>query len=280
MKIKFLGTAAAEGLPAVFCNCTCCNEARKLGGKNIRTRHQTIINEDLLIDLPADTYFHVLQHGLRLDKVKYLLVTHAHKDHFYPAELKNKVHFFAHNQQEEQLLAYGGEGAKNLFEKDTSPFLSERFKDVIIFNLVENFKPFPLGDDYIITALPARHDLNNDAKFYIIEKDGKRILYAHDTGIFYDEVYEYIEKNNLYFDFITLDCTNVTLEGSDEGTHMGFCQVTKVIKKLQEIKAIDQNTIKYVNHFSHNGNALHSYVESVASEYEINVAFDGEEITL
>ena len=31
MKIKYLGTAAAEGVPAIFCNCETCKEARKLG---------------------------------------------------------------------------------------------------------------------------------------------------------------------------------------------------------------------------------------------------------
>ena len=58
MKFTFLGTAAAEGFSAVFCNCKYCIEARKLKGKNIRTRSQSLINDDLLVDLPADTYSH------------------------------------------------------------------------------------------------------------------------------------------------------------------------------------------------------------------------------
>lgn len=38
MKLQYLGTAAAEGFPGMFCNCTACERARKAGGKNIRTR--------------------------------------------------------------------------------------------------------------------------------------------------------------------------------------------------------------------------------------------------
>ena len=49
MKIKYLGTAAAEAFPAIFCNCKYCEEARELGGKNIRTRSQSLVNDDLLI---------------------------------------------------------------------------------------------------------------------------------------------------------------------------------------------------------------------------------------
>ena len=33
MKIKYLGTAAAEGITAVFCECETCKKAIELGGK-------------------------------------------------------------------------------------------------------------------------------------------------------------------------------------------------------------------------------------------------------
>ena len=33
MKIKFLGTGAAEGWPALFCECAACKKAEELGGK-------------------------------------------------------------------------------------------------------------------------------------------------------------------------------------------------------------------------------------------------------
>ena len=59
MKIKFLGTCAAEGFPAMFCQCPVCEKAREKGGKNIRTRSQAVIDDTLLIDFPADTYMHI-----------------------------------------------------------------------------------------------------------------------------------------------------------------------------------------------------------------------------
>ena len=67
MKFKFLGTAAAEGVPGLFCNCEICEKTRILKGKNIRTRSQSLINDDLLIDFPADTYLHVLNYGLEIE---------------------------------------------------------------------------------------------------------------------------------------------------------------------------------------------------------------------
>ena len=38
LKLQYLGTAAAEAFPGVFCHCETCAKARTLGGKNIRRR--------------------------------------------------------------------------------------------------------------------------------------------------------------------------------------------------------------------------------------------------
>ena len=40
MKIKILGSAAYERVPAMFCTCGVCEQARKSGGKNVRTQAQ------------------------------------------------------------------------------------------------------------------------------------------------------------------------------------------------------------------------------------------------
>ena len=50
MEIQYLGTAAAEGWPAIFCNCESCKKAATKRGKNIRTRSQAIIDKKILID--------------------------------------------------------------------------------------------------------------------------------------------------------------------------------------------------------------------------------------
>ena len=95
MKLKFLGTAAAEGFPAMFCSCDNCIKARALGGKNLRTRSQAIIDDCLLIDYPADTYSHTITHNIDLLNVKHCLITHIHGDHFYPKDLSYMKKGFA-----------------------------------------------------------------------------------------------------------------------------------------------------------------------------------------
>lgn len=77
MKIKYLGTAAAEGIPAVFCECENCKRSRELGGRNIRTRSQAIIDDTILIDFLADTYMHYLIRNIPLNKIKTCIITHS-----------------------------------------------------------------------------------------------------------------------------------------------------------------------------------------------------------
>ena len=115
--------------------------------------------------------------------------------------------------------------------------------------------------------------------FFIIKGD-RTILYAHDTGFFYDEVFDYIEKERLYFDFISLDCTNVDIPISDEGSHMGIENIERLTKRLTDIHAIDDKTIKYINHFSHNANPLHHLLEKRVETLNFGVAYDGLQTTL
>ena len=264
MKITYFGTAAAEGFPALFCNCAYCNDAAKAGGKNIRTRSQAMINEDLLIDLPADTYAHFLQNHVEGDKIRYILITHAHSDHFYPMDLFMRYDCYAHNMRVDTLKLLCSESVQKRLE---------RIPDNVEVVTVKPYEPLELGA-YSIIPLPARHMLEEEAFIYIIQGE-KTILYAHDTGYFYEDVFACIENGGFVFDMVSLDCTNVDIPISDEGTHMGFPNIARVLARLEAMGAVTDKTIKYVNHFSHNGNPMQHLLEKRAEEYGCLVSYDG-----
>lgn len=267
MRLTYLGTAAAEGFPAVFCNCDYCREARRLGGKNIRTRSQALINDDLLIDLPADTYSHFLKGNIEGYKIKYLLVTHSHSDHFYPAELEMRHNGFAHNMDAEKLQLFCGKGAHKAFEAIK--------KDVwnIDAKLIKPFESVIFGN-YTVTSLPARHFIGDEPLIYLIESD-KTILYAHDTGYFLDEAFDFLEEKSVKLDFISLDCTCVDIPVSDEKSHMDIENIERLVKKLVDIDVITDSTIKAVNHFSHNANPIHHILEQRVAPLGYIVSYDG-----
>ena len=264
MKLTYLGTAAAEGFPAVFCKCRFCDEARRLGGKNIRTRSQALVNDDLLIDFPADSYWHFVSGGIEADNIENLLITHGHSDHFYPRDLFTRRPPYARGVRKETLQVF--------CPQSIIDSLSDMPKNVT-FTALAPYDTVKVGD-YEVTPLPARHMLESDALFYII-KGEKTLLYAHDTGYFYDEVLDHIKDKGIRFDMISLDCTNVDDSIPDNATHMGFENIDRLTRRLYEIDAIDDRTVKFVNHFSHNGNPLCEVMERKAAEHGFSASHDG-----
>ena len=271
MKLTYFGTAAAEGMPALFCNCEYCKEARKLGGKNIRTRSQALINDDLLLDFPADTYFHFLTNGVEGDKIRYLLITHSHPDHFYPEQLELRKRPFAHEMRAENLALYCGEGT---FAKlQTAPVAP-----TVTCEKLTAYQPYQIGT-YTVTPLPANHHYGDGAFIYIIkDAEGTTLLYAHDTGYFYEEVLQYIEKEGFYFDCISYDCTNVGIRVSDKGGHMGIDNISRLHNRLAAMGAVDEHTTEIINHFSHNANPLQHVLEECVKDYGWLVSYDGMQI--
>ncbi|MBA2481148.1 MAG: hypothetical protein H0V44_10840 [Planctomycetes bacterium] len=76
MDLHLLGTAAAEGWPAAYCDCPVCELARELGGPNIRMRTGALIDDDLKIDHSPDTIVHMQRARRSLAKVRAIVMTH------------------------------------------------------------------------------------------------------------------------------------------------------------------------------------------------------------
>ena len=145
MKIQILGTAAYERVPALFCGCTTCVYARANGGKNIRTQAQTLINEDLLVDFGQDNYIHYLSSGADYTKIKNILITHTHADHYMPDELRMTTSWFAVNDMTENIGVWGNRACAEQFAQITGPKLCDmqqwkptRYK-VLIFKHLNSF---------------------------------------------------------------------------------------------------------------------------------------------
>lgn len=270
MKITYLGTAAAEGIPAVFCNCKTCQNARKNGGKDIRTRCQAMINDDFLLDYPPDSYLHSLACGVSFDKVKYLAITHSHMDHFYPQDFIVRGDGYSHGMRAPRILVLAGEQAQKIFHEFTKYEITPASKQAISFITPAYYKPQTFGP-YEITPLPAFHKLDEAACIYLIRTGGKSILYAHDTGELYDEVYQFLSQKPL--DLVSLDATFGPIACG--GGHMGFANNQTVINRLREIGCVGENTLLVANHFTHNCHSLHADLVREAKKYGLLVAYDG-----
>jgi phosphoribosyl 1,2-cyclic phosphate phosphodiesterase len=275
MKFQYLGTAAAEGIPAVFCTCERCKRSWEIGGRALRTRSQAIIDGRLLIDFPADAYAHALAYGVDYSKIHHLLMTHSHSDHLYPTEFEMMRNGFSHLPDDYRMTVYGGESAWEKLEKAISPKLTE--SGLLSYRTIVPFDEFD-ADKYHIVALPARHDKGSSPLFYQISDGQKTMLYAHDTHYFVDEVWDFWEKTKPHFDFVSLDCTNAMLPLTYIG-HMGLVENVEVKKRMIDMGIADDSTKFVCNHFSHNGlEVVYDDFVPIAAKEGFMTSYDGMKI--
>lgn len=270
MKIQYLGTAAAEAFPGIFCSCDFCKQARKNGGKDIRTRSQAIIDDKLLIDFPADSYSHAINYNVDLTSINSLLITHTHNDHFYLEDLGLRFEAFCHDLKGE-LTLYGNRTMKEKFAKTYESDPNDtHLKGLLAARVIKPFETTVI-EGYSVTPLPADHDKSEECYIYYIEKDGKSLLYGNDTGWFPQATWDFIGTKHL--NLVSLDCT--LLKYRVEQNHMGIPNVLEVKARLNELNCVDGNTKFVVTHFSHNGHLLHGEIVEMLKPHQIEVAYDG-----
>lgn len=272
MKLKYLGTAAAEGYPAMFCDCENCRKAMKAKGKNIRSRSQAIIDDSLLIDFPCDTYYHCLNNDINLHDIHNCIITHEHFDHFYLIDLRYFRAGISHPAPDYKFNLYGSADIKAKM-KD----LPEGVFKHLNFVEIKAFEPFKV-EKYTITPLKAYHGTANPL-IYAISDGEKSVLYAHDTDIFLEETWEYMIKNKMYFDLVSLDCTEGAYEDLNYHAHMCLGRNIICRDRMLKEKLIDDKTTVVLNHFSHNGlHANYDEFEPIAAKEGFVTSFDGMEI--
>ena len=273
MKIMYLGTGAAEGIPGTFCKCHVCMEAIKLGGPDLRSRSQALIDDKILIDLPPDTYAHYLIHKFDLPSIKHVLITHSHMDHFFPTELALRCEGFVHPPID-TLHLYGNETVEHAFYDCLKE--ESRARKYINFHRLVPFTPIDL-DDYRVFPFKAKHDPKEECLFYGIEFQGQRLLYATDTGFFPDATWDYLKETKLYFDQVTVDCT--TMQYREGSNHMGIPDAIDLHRELMSIGAISEKTIYVLHHFSHNGGYNHTELCKEAAKHNFQISHDGLTLT-
>src|SRR5699024_3365415 len=225
MKIHFLGTGASEGIPNPHCTCEVCEKSRDLGGRNIRTRSSVIIDDELKVDDPQDTFYQSVRDNINLTGLKELLITHTHADHFNPGDMINRIEGFAHGV-DEPLHIYGHDLAVKGYGQQL-PSKSGRF----IYHHVLPFKQIS-SRTAAITPLLADHDQRETCLLYFIEKDGKNILYGNDTGWFPDETWDWLKYQKI--DLAILDCTGGFNNDKRSRNHMCIETVLEVQRVFKE----------------------------------------------
>jgi phosphoribosyl 1,2-cyclic phosphate phosphodiesterase len=178
VRLTFLGSSGSEGYPAAFCRCERCVIARRLGGRNIRRRSSLLVDERLLVDLGPDVPAALQDQRLDLARLGFVLITHAHDDHFQPIALK-----YRHPR-------YGAGRLAPLTLIGSAPTLARladvaaALEDTQVSQELAVAGEWLDAEPYRVLPLVARHAPALEPLIYVVSRAGRSVLYATDTGAF------------------------------------------------------------------------------------------------
>ncbi len=277
MKVQFLGTGAAEGTPAVFCQCPTCQEARRRGEGEYHTRAQFLIDDIVGIDFPPDAYYHALRFGVDLAKLEYLLITHSHMDHFYAHDFILRGYKYCSPVQK-PLTIFGNAEVKKVFEECTKRELRE---EVAAHISVVELQPFTSVSfaGYTATPLLAQHSQKEQAFVYLVEKGESVYLHLTDTGRLPVQTLDYLQawaKNTgKRVDFVAFDCTFLFHTAGEVSRHMGLEDNKAMKAELLARGVVNEGTKYAITHYSHNNNPLSETLKRAEKEYGFLSTHDG-----
>lgn len=270
MKILVNGTAAAEAWPAPWCRCQHCENARRLGGKNLRGRSGYLLESDLKIDYGPDTTSQIMASGRSLADVRTIVFTHHHSDHISPGELAWMVPPYSQTPPTETVSVYGNDIVIGLLQER----LPEAVLNLLELHTLQALQTVTLNSGDELLPLPADHA---PGSFMLrLSRRGRHILIGHDSGLYPQESLDALAAGPP-LDLAFLDCTCGGLVQYNQG-HMSIAGVVQMTQELRARGAFTPNTRVFANHFSHNGGMLHEELVEYFKPHNIEVAFDGMEV--
>lgn len=274
MRLTIFGTAAAEAWPAPFCRCAACQEARKRGGPNLRSRAGAMIDDDLKIDFGPDTLMQLIRAGRDLCDLKTLVFTHQHSDHIVPSELEWSGGVFTNTPHTTPIDVYGNQEVHDLILGNNPDPLKRNLKLATPMS-AGNQVTTPNGD----TILPLTADhVKGALVLRITRPSGKTIFWGHDSGLYPAETLDALEAAGPV-DMATFDCTYGGEKSQNRG-HMGVDGVIQMRDELARRGVVTGSTKCIATHFSHNGGLMHEELVDAFLPHGIRVAYDGITVTV
>ncbi len=250
MKVSFLGTGAAEGIPCFSCHCPRCEAARTQGGKERRRRSALLISGrdiQLLVDTPPEISGMLDQEGF--SSISTILLSHEHYDHVgglteFEYWCNRVLHVFA--------------GYDVLPQIRFTPRLSAMALSSVFYS----HAPLVFGS-LRVTPFKVMHHV--PCYGFLFEEDGKRVVYYSDSSQMLSE-----------FHLGLLAEADVAIFHTPAFEHTAH-HIS--VQELVELLVRYPTRQPVITHISHH-NRLHKELVEELTPHNVIVAYDGLEIEL
>ena len=289
MKITFLGTGAGEGYPGLWCQCVHCSYARKHGGRNVRTNSSALVDDGMMLDISHACFDVAAIHGIDLSQVTTLLVTHPHEDHVYAKHLlwRRANDEYTHYPYADQLRCggprftavpklniYGNQYTRELLES----YFDENYelRQAQLGDLNVELHDIHEGvtfeaDGYAITPVRGNHVRPGFSHGYIIQKDGKTMLYALDSDLYDEDMMELMA--HFHYDLVVMEGTSGL--NRQQGGHMALEGNTFMLNYFREKGCYGPESRFVLTHLSPHWCPPHDFYEHIVMREGMILAYDG-----
>ncbi|MEE8441126.1 MAG: MBL fold metallo-hydrolase [Spirochaetia bacterium] len=250
MRIRFLGTGAAEGIPAMGCGCAHCTRAGQEGGRLIRRRSAVLFSlpgYELLLDTPPDIKEQLETWKIR--EIDGIYLTHEHHDHMAGLEefiyWPRSVDLFAEPGLYRKLIRenWGKKLPEIVFHIDIHPGMG------VLFN---RFSIVPFEVRHAVPCFGLE-----------LKEDNVRVIHGADSDIRFSNHARAVIAGA---DMLILNTP--FFEAREEQSHLGV-QEAIVLKEDLGVKRL---VLTHFNHF----NRPHDELQGYLSQFEgITAAYDG-----
>lgn len=276
---KFWGTGAAEGVPAPFCRCDVCEQARKLGGESRRLRSCFRLSDKIMLDLGADAVVQSIQYGAITD-IEHVLVTHTHDDHLNPHMLmeamwskayRKTLHYYF-TEDSFEIVRHWRENPWILKGK-----VPEWEKEgIIAFHQLRFGETYQI-DGIRVTPFRGNHKGNVEpcSAMYLVKlPDGRSLFYGLDSGEYFPETIEGLSHEKI--DLFISECA-VGVRDLHHPNHMNLGDVRKLIDTLYRQGTLHDNSTVYLTHINHGSSHAQMVKRTEELQFPVKtvVAYDG-----
>lgn len=252
---QFLGTSAAEGIPAPFCHCEVCAQAREKKGVYQRKRSSFRLSDSMMLDMGADAVSQCMELG-DMNAVNHVLVTHTHDDHLNPHMMMEA--FWSRKYRNGPLHYYFTDKAFEIVNhwrqndwilKGMVPRFEQ--ENVVAFHQL-NYGERVEIDGMGITPFRGNHKGNAGeySALYLVElPDGRKLFYGLDSGPYFPETLEALKAHRI--DIFISEATRGVQPYIPGSMHMALADVRDLAGMLYAQGTLHDGSLLYLTHINH-----------------------------
>lgn len=212
MKIQLIGTGSIGAFQSSAC---------------------TLLDDEILVDMPNGAVKKLKQFGIDINKIKSVLITHLHGDHFLDIPFLIFEKFFTKNSDEVKIYCplETKKKVKEIFDITFPGDYEVISKNTNInFYEINDLNKKEILENIFITPYLVEHGDLKNSYGYVVEKEGKRVGFSGDSRLC-----DNIEKIVQNSDISILD---TSLPENGHNAHMGLNDIEYLCNKYKDKKII------------------------------------------